>query len=615
MKQLLFVAFSLIGFEALAQPARQPTAPAKPAAAKPAGTKATPAVPDGASSAPLAVVFERYHDRYNRLFPLQATAEGDHRFDDKLPNDQTRVYRDTLKAFYSHYIGALRKVDRTKLTANDKVSYDMLRYELEQRLAGFQFDSWKMPFNQFYGLPNTLPQLGSGKGTQPFKTVRDYERWLARLRSFPAWADSAIANFQRGERTGVVLPKPLVQKIIAQLRAVSNGDPTTSLFYGPITTMPATFSAADKTRLTALYQKAIQRDVMNPYRNMADFFEVEYLPKARTTSGINALPQGGARYAYAVQVATTTTRTPAQIYETGLAEVARIKATMDTVKNRTGFKGDLKGYFNYVNTDPKFRPFKTESEVINAFRAIQGRVELTIPTLFSRGPKTPFEVRATEAYRAASASAQYNRGAPDGSRPGIFYVPILDATKYNTVANPAMETLFLHEALPGHHFQISMQQENAALPKFRRFGGYSACSEGWGLYCESLGKPLGLFTDPNQYMGHLGAEMHRALRLVTDVGLHTGKLTREQAIQYMMDNEAISEQGATAEVERYMAIPGQALSYKTGQLKLNELRDRYRQQLGAKFDLRAFHDELLSIGSMPLAVMETRMDAWAASVK
>lgn len=611
MKPFLLAALSLACLGAAAQPGQRPAKPAKPAAAKSPAAKA----PAGASSAPLAALFERYHDRYNRLFPLQATAQGDHRFDDKLPNDQTRVYRDTVRAFYSHYLGALRRVDRTKLTAPDQVSYDILRYELDQRLAGFQFDNWKMPFNQFYGLPNSLPQLGSGKGAQPFKTVRDYERWLSRLNSFPAWADSAIANFQKGERSGVVLPKVLVTKMVKQLRDIAGGDPTTNLFYQPINNFPATFTAADKARLTALFQKAIQRDVVRPYRNMSDFLEVEYLPKARPTAGINALPQGAARYAYAVQAATTTTRTPAQIYETGLAEVARLKAEMDTAKNRTGYKGDLNGYFNYVNTDPRFRPFKTEAEVINAFRAIQGRVELTIPELFSRGPQTPFEVRATEAYRAASASAQYNRGAPDGSRPGIFYVPILDPTKFNTVANPAMETLFLHEALPGHHFQISMQQENTSLPKFRRFGGYSAFSEGWGLYCESLGKTLGLYKDPNQYMGHLGAEMHRALRLVTDVGLHTGKLTREQAIRYMMDNEAISEQAATAEVERYMAIPGQALSYKTGQLKLRELRDRYQRQLGPKFDLRAFHDQLLSVGSMPLAVFEASMDAWAAGLK
>ncbi|MBO2010756.1 DUF885 domain-containing protein [Hymenobacter negativus] len=597
MKHLLLVVLSFVAPAVHAQAAKKAAAPA------------------GAPSVPLATLFERYHDRTNRLFPLRATVQGDNRFNDKLPNDQTRVYRDTLRAFYTHYSNALRRVNRAALTPNDQLSYDILRYELDQELAAFRFNNWMMPFNQFYGLPTSLPQLGSGKGAQPFNTVKDYDNWLARMRSFPAWTDSAIANFQHGERSGIVLPKALVTKMIAQLKAVASADPTTSLFFAPVANFPKTFTPADKARLTPLYQSAIRRDVLNQYRKLTDFLEVEYLPKARTTSGINALPQGAARYAYAVQVGTTTARTPAQIYETGLAEVARIRAEMDTAKNRTGFKGDLKGYFNYVNTDPKFRPFKTEAEVINAFRAIQGRVEVTIPTLFSRGPKALFEVRATEAYRAASASAQYNRGAPDGSRPGIFYVPILDATKYNTVANPAMETLFLHEALPGHHFQASMQQENTALPKFRRFGGYSACSEGWGLYCESLGKSLGLYTDPNQYMGHLGAEMHRALRLVTDVGLHTGKLTREQAIQYMMDNEVISEQGATAEVERYMAIPGQALSYKTGQLKLTELRDRYRQQLGAKFDLRAFHDELLSVGQMPLAVLETHMDAWAARIK
>lgn len=595
MKHFLLALLSFFCFALQAQPARKAAAPA------------------GADSAPLARLFERYHDRSSRLFPLRATAQGDHRFDDKLPNDQTRVYRDTLRAFYSHYLNALRRLDRATLTPGDQLSYDIMRYELEQELAAFQHNNWMMPFAQTYGLPNSLPQFGSGKGAQPFKTVKDYENWLARARSFPAWTDSAIANFQRGERSGVVLPKALVTKMIAQLKAVASADPTASLFLAPVASFPETFTAADKTRLTALYQTVIRRDVLNQYRKLTDFLEVEYLPKARPTAGINALPQGAARYEHAVRVATTTARTPAQIYATGQAEVTRLKAALEAAKAQTGFQGDLKAYFAYVDTDPKFRPFSTEAEVLDAFRTIQARIAPALPALFSRTPKTGFEVRATEAYRAATASAQYNRGTPDGSRPGIFYVPILDARKYNTVATPAMETLFLHEAIPGHHFQISLQQENTALPAFRRFASYGALTEGWALYCESLGKELNLFQNPDQYMGHLGAEMHRALRLVTDVGLHTGKLTREQAIKYMMDNEAISEQAAIAEVERYMATPGQALSYKTGQLKLIELRDRYRQQLGPKFDLRAFHDELLAGGAMPLAVLEARMDAWAAA--
>ncbi|WP_216688340.1 DUF885 domain-containing protein [Hymenobacter siberiensis] len=597
MKQFLFVAVLLAGGAAAAQPARRPAPASRPAAPP---------------SAPLAAVFERYSDRTNQLFPLAATAQGDHRFDDQLPNDQTQARRDTLKRFYTRYLGALRTFDRARLSANDQVSYDILAYELEQRLAGYQFNNWMIPFNQFYALPSSLAQLGAGTGAQPFATVADYDHWLGRLRGFPVWADSAIGNFRRGMKAGVVLPKALVPKMVSQLRALAVADPAKSLFYGPVKAFPASFAATDKARLTPLFEEAIRRDVAAPYQRLADFLETEYLPQARASSGVGALPQGAARYAYAAQVGTTTTRTPEQIYQTGLAEVDRIHAEMERVKAETGFKGDLKAYFAFVNTDPRFRPFKTEKEVLDAFRAIQARIEPGLPRLFGRTPKTGFEVRATEAFRAASASAEYNRGTPDGTRPGIFYVPILDPLTFNTAGNPAMETLFLHEAIPGHHYQVSLQQENTTLPKFRRFGGYSAFNEGWGLYAESLGPELGVFKDPYQHMGHLGAEIHRALRLVVDVGLHTGKLTREQAIAYMQANEAISEQGATAEVERYMAVPGQALSYKTGQLKISELRDRYRKQLGPKFDLRAFHNELLDGGSMPLTVLEKKMNAWAA---
>ena len=603
MKQFLLIATILAGGAAAAQPAKRPAPASRPATASSA---------TAAASAPLAALFESYSDRTNQLFPLGATTQGDHRFDDQLPNDQTQARRDTLRRFYTRYLGALRTFDRARLGANDQVSYDILAYELEQRLAGYSLNNWMIPFNQFYALPSTLAQLGAGTGAQPFKTVADYDHWLGRVHGFPMWADSAIGNFRRGMKAGVVLPKTLVPKMVSQLRALAVTDPAKSLFYGPVKAFPASFSAADKARLTPLFEQAIRQDVAAPYQRLADFLETEYLPQARASSGVGALPQGAARYAYAAQVGTTTTRTPEQIYQTGLAEVDRIHAEMERVKAETGFQGDLKAYFAFVNSDPRFRPFKTEKEVLDAFRAIQARITPGLPRLFGRTPKTGFEVRATEAFRAASASAQYNRGTPDGTRPGIFYVPILDPLAFNTAGNPAMETLFLHEAIPGHHYQVSLQQENTALPKFRRFGGYSAFNEGWALYTESLGPELGLFKDPYQHMGHLGAEIHRALRLVVDVGLHTGKLTREQAIAYMQANEAISEQGATAEVERYMAVPGQALSYKTGQLKISELRDRYRKQLGSKFDLRAFHNELLDGGSMPLAVLERKMDAWAA---
>ncbi|HEX8504745.1 MAG TPA: DUF885 domain-containing protein, partial [Hymenobacter sp.] len=401
--------------------------------------------------------------------------------------------------------------------------------------------------------------------------------------------------------------------MVPQLHAQVPTDATKSLFYGPITRLPASFSDADKTRLTAAYQQAILTQLVPTYRKLADFLQTEYLPKARTSTGLADVPTGAAMYRYLVKQSTTTDRSPEAIYQIGLAEVKRIRMEMEAVKKQAAFQGDLPAFFTYLNSEPRFTPYKTPEEVLNAFRAIQARIEPNLPKLFGRTPKSPFEIRQTEAFRAATASAEYNRGTPDGSRPGIFYVPILDATKFNTTSG--MESLFAHEAIPGHHYQLSLQQENTTLPKFRRFASYSAFSEGWALYCESLGPELGLYQDPYQKIGALGDEIHRAIRLVVDVGMHAKNMTREEAIKYMMANEPISEQGATAEIERYMAIPGQALAYKTGALKLRELRARYEKQLGPKFSLKAFHDEVLAGGSMPLAVLERKMDAWAAKQK
>jgi uncharacterized protein (DUF885 family) len=318
-------------------------------------------------------------------------------------------------------------------------------------------------------------------------------------------------------------------------------------------------------------------------------------------------------YKYLVKQQTTTDKTPDEIYQLGLREVARIRGKMDSIKNKVGFKGDLKAFFEYMKSDPKFTPYKTPKDVLDAFENIHQRMQPNLKKMFNHVPKTPFEIRQTEAFRAASASAEYNQGSADGKRPGIFYVPILDATKFNTTSG--MESLFLHEAIPGHHYQISLAQENTSLPKFRRFASDNAFVEGWALYCESLGKELGLFQDPYQHMGALGDEIHRAIRLVVDVAIHTKGMTREQAIKYMMNNEQINEQGATAEIERYMAIPGQALGYKIGALKFRELRDKYQKELGSKFKLADFHDEILREGSMPLNVLEKHMDEWAEKQK
>ena len=563
-----------------------------------------------AGAAPLAALFEAYWEDYARLYPLQALAQGDNRYNAQLPNDQTRAFRQQQQRFYRRYLAGLMRTDRARLGPEDKLSYDLFQYELQSRLDGLKYNTWMMPFTQVGSVPNTLAVLGTGTGAQPFRTVRDYNDWLARAGRFPTWADSAIANFRRGMKAGVVLPRVLVRKMVPQLRAQLTRDVTRSAFYGPVARMPAAFADADRDRFAVAYRQLILAQLVPAYRRLADFLEYEYLPQARASAGLGALPGGAELYRYQVRLMTTTARPPEDLYQTGLLEVRRIRTEMEAVRRQMRFRGDLPAFFAYLESDPKFMPYRTQEEVLNAFRAVQDRIAPGLLRLFGRVPRSPFEIQATEAFRAATASAEYSRGAPDGSRPGIFYVPILDATKFSTTSG--MESLFLHEAIPGHHYQVSLQQENTSLPKFRRFGSYPAFSEGWALYCESLGPELGLYTNPYQRMGALGNEMHRALRLVVDVGLHARGLSREQAIRYMMDNEPIGEPEATAEVERYMALPGQALAYKTGALKLRELRTRYEKQLGPRFSLRAFHDEILAGGAMPLAVLERRMDTWAA---
>ena len=566
--------------------------------------------PPPASATLLANLFANYWDDRARLFPLLATAQGDNRYNDRLPNDQTRAFRQQQARLYRRYLNDLLNIDRARLSADDKLSYDIFQYDMRIRLEGLRLNTWMIPFAQIYSLPTTLGQLGTGTGAQPFRTVRDYDNWLARVSRFPVWADSAIANFRTGAKAAVVLPKVLVLKMVPQLQAQVTGDVSRSLFYGPVAHMPASFSETDKVRLTAAYQEAIATELVPTYRKLADFLQTEYLPQARSSTGLGDVPGGAEMYRYDVRQMTTTARDPDAIYQTGLAEVKRIRAEMEAVKKQVGYRGSLSGFFNSLSNNPRFMPYQTPEEVLRAFRGIQARIAPNLGRLFGHTPKSSFEIRQTEAFRAASASAEYNRGTPDGSRPGIFYVPILDATRFNVTQG--MESLFLHEAIPGHHYQLSLQQENTSLPKFRRFGSYPAFSEGWALYCESMGREMGLYQDPYQRLGALGDEMHRALRLVIDVGLHAKGMSREQAIEYMMANEPIAEPAATAEIERYLAMPGQALTYKTGALKLRELRTRYEKQLGKRFNLKAFHDELLAGGSMPLAILERHMDAWAA---
>ena len=570
----------------------------------------------------LARLFNDYYEDRMKLFPLEATQNGDDRYNDQLPVYFTETYQSSLHDFYNNYLTRLTAFNRDRLNDNDKISYDIFKREMEMSLEGltFHYPGSAMgpymsytPFDQFGGLPLTLGQMGSGSSFQPFKTVQDYDNWIKRASAFSAWADSAIIYFRKGIAANYILPKALVVKMIPEMQAMITTDATKNLFYSPIQLMPASFDSADKKRLTAAFIKLINEQLVPSYKKLADFLSGEYLPKSRASTGINSLPDGDKRYNYLVRYWTTTNKTPDEIYNTGLAEVKRIRDEMEKIKNETGFTGDLKAFFEYMKTDKKFMPYKTLQEILDAFAQIQKTIDPNLKKMFGHVSKTRFEIRQTEAFRAASASAEYNQGSADGSRPGIFYIPILDATKFNTTSG--MESLFLHEAIPGHHYQVSLQQEDTLLPKFRRFAWYGAYGEGWALYCESLGKELGLYTDPYQYMGALGDEIHRAIRLVDDVGMHQKGMTREEAIKYMMDNQAISEQDATAEIERYMAIPAQALSYKVGAMKIRELRTRYENELGNKFNLASFHDEFLKGGCMPLEVAERKMDKWEQAQK
>lgn len=558
----------------------------------------------------LSDLFKAYTEEGLQMFPVRATMIGDTRYNDQLPVTFTDSYQEKLKFYYNNYLSKLKKFDRKTLNPNDKISFDIFKYNLEMALEGLTLKLNRIPSNQFNSFELSMGQLGSGTGAQPFKTVKDYENWISRAKKYAVWTDSTIVYFRKGISDGIVLPKALVVKMIPQLKALQKEDVTTSVFYGPINLLPKTFSEEDKKRLTEEYKNLITTYINPSYKKLENFIREEYLPVARTTSGIVALPNGVKMYDYAIRSYTTTHKTPEELFNTGLSEVKRIRSEMEKVKEQVKYTGTLESFFKYTKTDPQFLPYKNAEEVLVAYRAIQHKIDPYLNAIFTVRPRTAFEIRQTEAFRAASAAAQYNAGLTDGSRPGIFYVPIVDATKYTT----AKENLFIHEAIPGHHFQIMLQRENTALPEFRQNGGNSAYSEGWGLYCESLGKLLGCYTDPYQYFYALGDEIHRAIRLVVDAGMHAKGWTREQAIDYMMKNEAITEQAATAEIERYMAIPGQALSYKVGELKIQELRKKYQQQLGKKFTLAAFHEAILKDGALPLSILETKMNSWAANV-
>ena len=556
-----------------------------------------------------------YYEQYLKLYPLEATSQGDLRYNDQLPINIDKDFISGEISFYNSVQNQLKKLDYKSLNDDDKTVYDVLDYTLKDKIERYAYHPEYIPFTQFGGLPLDFPLLGSGEGSQPFKTVKDYEDWLKRMEKFPEWMATAEGNFREGMKNGFVLPKKLVVKMIPQMKAeeLTSSDFDTNIFYGPVKKFPKNFSSAQREKLTAAYKEVVSKKIVPAYAKMGTFLETEYLPKARTTDGINALPKGNEIYAYYTKSWTTTTKAPEEINKIGLEQVAMLRGEMEKVKQEVGFTGTLEQFITFVKSDPKAMPYKTEKEVITAFNGILAKITPKLKSMFSVTPVTPFEIRQTEKFREATASAEYIQGTPDGKRPGIFYIPIPDPTKFNVTSG--MESLFLHEAIPGHHYQISLQQENTALPKFMRFGWFGAYGEGWAHYCETLGPEFGLYTDPYQKMGYLSDQMLRAVRLVVDTGIHTGTMNREEAIQYFLSNISYDEASATAEIERYMAMPGQALGYKIGSLKIRELRDRYTKDLGSKFSLAKFHDEVLNQGCLPLDVLDRKMENWSKKQK
>jgi uncharacterized protein (DUF885 family) len=566
-------------------------------------TKVTPVDLDSIAS--------NYYEQYLKLYPLDATAQGDLRYNDQLPINIDKDFISGEISFYNTVQNQLKKVDYKNLSDEKKTVYDVLDYTIKDKVVRYAYLPEYIPFTQFGGLPLDFPLLGSGQGNQPFKTEKDYSDWLKRADKFPEWMDTAIDNFKDGIANQYVLPKKLVVKMIPQMKAdeIITPDFAKNIFYGPIKNFPKNFTEAQKEKFTKEYQELIKTKIIPSYTKMGDFLEKEYLPKARTTDGINALPRGNEIYSYYAKSWTTTNKTPEEINKIGLEQVAMLRSEMEKVKQQVGFTGTVEQFITFVKTDPKAMPYKTNQEVIAAFNGVLKTISPKLKTMFSVTPKTPFAIRQTEKFRENSASAEYMPGTPDGKRPGIFYIPLPDPTKFNVTSG--MESLFLHEAIPGHHYQVYLQQENLSLPKLMRFGWFGAYGEGWAHYCETLGPELGLYTNPYQKMGYLSDQMLRAVRLVVDTGLHTGKMNREEAIAYFLKNISYDEQGATAEIERYMATPGQALSYKIGALKIRELRDLYQKSLGAKFKLAKFHDEILNQGCLPLDVLDRKMENWA----
>ena len=586
---------------------------------------APPAVADAQPAPASAAALQSAHDRLFQLFkesdeaslkrnPLQALFRGDYRYADRLGDLFSDVHYQGEKAAAEHDLAALRTIPRGDLSQSDKLAYDVFEFQTKDTLRALQPDLLQLtealPINHFFGIHTEYPTIASGNGGAPYASVQDYENSLKRNRDFAANIDEAIRQWRKGEAEGVVDTKLTVRNMLEQLDNQLKLRPEDSPYWGPIKNFPAAIGASERERLTNEYRQSISGVIYPALQRMRDFLQNEYLGHAREGVGLMYMKGGDALYRYEVQSTTTLPMTPDQIHQLGLSEVARITKDFEKVRQEVGFKGDLHAFFDYMRTSPKFAP-KSREQLQNDFYRIKQAVEAKVPQYFSLVPRTPLVIRPYPAYREKfEAGGSYEQGTADGTRPGTFYFNAYDLPSRFTWEET---TLFLHEGEPGHHFQISLAQENKALPNFMRFGGNTAYVEGWALYSETLGYPMGFYQDPYQRFGTLNDEMLRAMRLVVDTGIHSKGWTRDQAIQYMLENSGESKTDATAEVERYIAIPSQATAYKVGALTIQRLRDEAKAALGPKFDIREFHAQVLDSGALPLEILEQKIHAWVVA--
>ena len=575
---------------------------------------AGPALANAAATASerLRALFARSDEAELRRNPLNALQRGDMRYADKVGKLFTDAYDAQGRHNALNDLYELSRIDRSQLAPDEQVAYDVFKWTRDLDRRGASGDILKLDqalaINHFYGIHAGMAELSSGQGAAPYKTVTDYENGLKRLRQFTPILERVVKRLKRGAADGQVQPRVIVNNVVEQLDSMLAPGLDASAFYAPIKAMPAEITGRDRERLAASYAREIQGRLFPALARLRDYLKTEY--PARDTVGLLHVKGGPEYYRFLVEAQTTKPMDPEEVHRIGLSEVARIQGEMQAVMKRVGFTGTLLQFFEHIRTDPKFKP-PSRQWMIDGFNAIGRKLDPNLPKLFGTLPKTPLEIRPTPALtEKGAARGSYDRGTPDGSRPGVFYFNTYDLPSRYT---PGMETLYLHEAAPGHHFQISLAQENERLPAFMRFGGNGAFVEGWGLYAESLGPELGMYEDPYQYFGYLDSELFRAIRLVVDSGLHAKGWTREQSIDYILANSSRGRTNATAETERFIAIPGQALSYKIGQLSIRAARTRAEKALGPKFDIREFHDQVLMTGALSLAVLDAKIDRWIAS--